>query len=1357
MKLVSRTFTRIPESEGEEPVRVECLDEFIEARAYVILGASGSGKSTVFRQEARRCKACFVTARNFICLDGHEWGTSTLFIDALDEMRVGSRDLREPLDQIRAKLSQLGCPRFRISCRDGGWLGSNDLRSLKALTAGKDIPVLRLDPLGMEEIRSVLNCQLDGNQAQQLLNGAIERGLQGLLENPLTLTLLAEALSGSNWPRNRTEAFALACGRLVPEINDEHLIATSGEISKQEVLRMAGRLCTYQLLTGRIGYVRVAGRTDQDFVSLEDLGEVDPEALRRVLGSRIFESPGAPGTVAPIHRLVAEFLAARYLAKLVGKGLPVGRILSLVCGYDGHVVSEFVGVTAWLAALCKKSRVQIMERNALGVLLQGDIKEFSPDEKGILIDYVAKQPWRRDDYYRLINNEDARIYDLATPDMSHVFRRYLQSPVNDDVAVRAALVVVKSLQCASAVSGLTSDLLQIVRNDQWHPTIRHHALIAFRKQSFGDDQAPTELTALIEDVAIGDVHDEDDELLGLLLDSLYPSVLGANEIVRFLKVPQSASLYGAYQSFWYRLASREMTWKQLREILDALYVAMPNVKERFFGHQMEREIVSRLPGKLLIRYLSRTHTTLDHSQLYNWLELTFNLGSRIRQSQKQVIRDWMLRHPKDLRIVIEHGIKRCHIPEQTDTYVRKFRRIIDNIEAPIQLSKWLRKQSNIARDLRIKMSLRQLSERGIPQSDRSKTALRPQSESKYPTSSSHRSMKESSLETLFGSEPSTEGSDEDYHVEPWCEEWRAKVGQDLEAVRSGSCTPSVLNVLSRTYCGNWQSIDGKTPIERLRKLLGDQLLVNAALSGLRGVVQRSDIPTADQIAEFVKLDRIHPLAYPFLVGLLEIGNDPARSEEPLDSRQTRTALAFHFSTPFGGLHDYQTDSSDGTDRDSPPWFYRLLSSESEVVAEVLVKMARAEISKGSVLFDVMHKLETSPEYEYLARRTCIPLLCAIPIRPTATQMDGLGCLLRAAILHGDKEDLLRLVDKKLGCLSMYAVQRVYWLASGLFCFSAKYRTELIQVLSKQERLISHFVDFMVGASPLPTWKPPLDKLDVKTLEHLILSVGKLYRPLARGMMLIEGPIFVEALIKRLSEDPSQRASRSLSRLLRSPQLESWQSLLQEAQLRQATIRRSVSFRYVSIRKLHQTLNNRQPTGAADLAALTTDQLETIASRIRDGNTSGWRQYWDFGKGKSPAKPRHEDLCRDLLLDDLRLGLENLNIDAQPEGRYADDKRADIKVSYREFNVPIEIKKSLHKELWTSMRNQLVQKYTRDPGCDGHGIYVVLWFGMDGAVPSPNGMRPRSARELKATLVDSLTPSERLKLHIVVFDVSEQSS
>ena len=105
-------------------------------------------------------------------------------------------------------------------------------------------------------------------------------------------------------------------------------------------------------------------------------------------------------------------------------------------------------------------------------------------------------------------------------------------------------------------------------------------------------------------------------------------------------------------------------------------------------------------------------------------------------------------------------------------------------------------------------------------------------------------------------------------------------------------------------------------------------------------------------------------------------------------------------------------------------------------------------------------------------------------------------------------------------------------------------------------------------------------------------------------------------------------------------------------------------------------------------------IEDLSKRIRDDSTSDWRQYWNVDSHNRATKPKPEKACRDALLSDLRNRVERLGIDAQPEGAYAADKRADIRASFGGFNVPIEIKRSCHRDLWTAIKGQLIARYTR---------------------------------------------------------------
>ena len=73
-----------------------------------------------------------------------------------------------------------------------------------------------------------------------------------------------------------------------------------------------------------------------------------------------------------------------------------------------------------------------------------------------------------------------------------------------------------------------------------------------------------------------------------------------------------------------------------------------------------------------------------------------------------------------------------------------------------------------------------------------------------------------------------------------------------------------------------------------------------------------------------------------------------------------------------------------------------------------------------------------------------------------------------------------------------------------------------------------------------------------------------------------------------------------------------------------------------------------------------------------------------------------------------------------------------------------------------MHTQLIAKYTRDPGADEYGIYLVFWFGeAERCRPTPrSGPKPKSAPQLEKALLETLTDAERRKIAVCVIDVSK---
>ncbi len=155
------------------------------------------------------------------------------------------------------------------------------------------------------------------------------------------------------------------------------------------------------------------------------------------------------GCFTPVHRHIAEFLGARHLAKLINGGLSTRRVLSLIAGDDGVVVTELRGLSAWLAAHSRTAREELIKGDPIGAGLYGDIREFSPDEKRKLILSLNREVTRVD--YRV--KFAAAFVPLASSDMESTLSEVLMDSRRDTEHQRVVEFLLWVLQEASPQPG----------------------------------------------------------------------------------------------------------------------------------------------------------------------------------------------------------------------------------------------------------------------------------------------------------------------------------------------------------------------------------------------------------------------------------------------------------------------------------------------------------------------------------------------------------------------------------------------------------------------------------------------------------------------------------------------------------------------------------------------------------------------------------------------------------------------------------------------------------------------------------------------------------------------------------------
>ena len=1347
------------------------VEDWKDEAAYVLLGPPGSGKTTTFRHQAECQDGCCVSARDFLTFDDRaEWHDTTLFIDGLDETRAGSADGRTPLDSIRTKLDRMGRPRFRLSCREADWFGSNDRDHLEMVSPSGAVKVLRLDPLSDRDIHRILRTFPGIEDPEDFIASAMGKGLHGLLVNPQSLKMLAVAVGADGvWPETRTQAFDTACRTLLAEHNEEHRMASPEPGGITELIEASGRLCAVQLLTGATGYALPGAKSDRHFLGIDWLPGTDREILRRSLASRLFESPTERRTV-PVHRQVAEFLAARYLAARVENGLPVGRILALITGYDGMVVSELRGFSAWLAAHSKPSRAEVIARDPLGTVLYGDAQHFAPQEKRLLLDGIERQTASNP---RLITSLqlDSRLGDLVSSDMENRVHDILTAPAREDSWQSFVVILLEALQHGEPLPTIAGPLKDLIRDGTRWPRIRDHAVDVFVRHRRNDDQALKELKELTSEVHAGRVAGSDDALLGRLLSTIYPEAISETEVMRYLRIPQRPNHSLDFGYFWSRQLPGRSTRSQLAVLLDQIAERYDDLLAEERAHGLPAFFIRRLPSNLLARFLRLSGDEVDLNRLFHWLETTAKAGDwthdpEIGREEAREIRGWFERRPAAWKTMLAMSLERCAERPgcakfswfYTCMREEEHGRLL-GVARPRDFGLWCLDQAvtasnRIAAEWLMAEVAECLHYRRFDEGlSREAVTIRLASFARLGDAFDRRILE------LEARTSDRDVSKSRAHARSLTErpDWHDHVKPHEDDLRGNMANPQLLHELATVYFGGYLNVRGNSPGDGLNALLsGDKGLVDAVLAGFRNTIDRDDLPSDTKVMRLGIANRTHWLALPFMAGLEQMAKTAPSGEIDTDHRRLRLALAIHFTVPMWPTARHPADRP-------PRWFAWALSNHPDVVADVLVRSVLSKLRKGAESPAGIHELAHSPDHAHVARLATMPLLRQFPVRCASGQLSSLNYLLLAARRHCDIPPLLELIDEKHADLRMNVAQRAYWLVAGLCIAPEPYAIRLESYAVGRERRIRFLAEAVTGQFATST--DLKYRQNAPALRLLIRLIGASCPPYSLDADTVEGVMMtldmnaadrVRDCIEQLASITTEDASRALDALSSDNDLRPWRSLLLDAAYRQKAARREAEFAYGNIAQVLETLAGGAPANAADLAALTLDHLNEIARTIRDGNTSDWKQYWNVDRYGRPQNPRPEDVCRDALLSDLRNRLMGLNVEVQPEGRYVNNKRADIRVSHAGFNVPVEIKKSCHRDLWSSVRSQLNALYSVDPGTEGHGIYLVLWFGdTKGCRPTPPETGPRavSSRELEDSLVSTLSAEERRKTRIRVIDVS----
>ena len=1309
-----RTCTVVDEGESRWDANKSAkpLTNYADEAAYVLIGEPGAGKTTSFKSEADNQGGVYVTVRNFLTFDEKpEWQGKTLFLDGLDESRVGTVDGRTPLDRIRTKLDQLDRPLFRLSCRWADWFGSNDRDRLREVSPDGTVTVVRLDPLSKQNIKDILTKKYSIQDADDFIGKARERGIDGLLKNPQNLDLLVKSVSRGKWPQSRKETFEQACRMLVREPNKEHRLAKQWRAETGPLIEAAGQLCAVQLFSGVAGFT-LSDRAvpDSDYPSL---AEVDGQAggcTRDVLGTRLFVGT-SEGKLAPAHRQIAEFLAARHVSGLVDGGLPLERILALITGFDGELLPSFQNFASWLAVHNMRSRKRLSRLDPSGLIYAGDRQTYSTDEKRDIVLNLRREsswnPWCD----RSISKVSG-IGRIVSPELKEVFRKILTDGERAREHQSYVMLLMQMLVDGEPLPALSDVLEQMVRDRTWNQGVRSAALdVLSRYHARGRLESAT-LTGMVAEIEDGSLDDPQDELLGILLKALYPKVLSIAEVQRYLRKPKLVAISSEYARFWTEHVPKESTPEQLADLLDGIAERFPEYRPFMVGDVGLHTGLGQLPVKLLNKVVSETRwrnsgRNVAVDRLYEWLGVASDSGLRFPEGDKAMVKFDLQWNADPLKALIAYGV---------ETSLRRGEECVDLVDRrlfgarPFEYARWCLEMVLAAeKEKAVSFYLQELFDcvmggvraNGMTvEGARAGLAADAALLNQFDHMVERRARAKTRTEGRTASEPSADT--EPPRDTPQQQAWQARIAAQASALRAGRGSPRLLYKAAEAYLGIHGDSSEKAPRDRLRNLVGGREdLIDLLVVGMEETIGRGDLPGCDDVVRLFDKRRVDWLVLPFVAGLHSLEQAGQLSAGDLNESQTRLGVAILYTLPRECV-DPNSSGQTGTYR--PEWFRAILRDEPALVAEVLRGTAARKLETGVQPATELHEVAIAEDHREVAAIASLPVLERFPTAQTDVALLALCWSLKAALERCDWSDVGRVIEERLRKGDQLPGERSCWLTAGYLVAPERYRDDL-RGLGEHEDGLKWLAMFVATAGRFPErFTRCFSPGDYKPLVAALGAALRLHG-------LPEKAYWSTAnLIATLGDDASPAATGALEALSKVSDARPWEPAIADAQQRQAQKRREYEYRHSDIEKVVRTLDNGAPANAGDLAALVFDELKDLSLKIRDGSTSDWRQHWNTDQYKRPTEPKHEDLCRDAVLSDLRDRLGRLGIDAQKEGSYAEDRRSDIRVSFAVFNVPVEIKRSCHRDLWTAVRSQLIAKYTRDPGAEGYGIYLVFWFG-----------------------------------------------
>lgn len=1322
IKTLTRSLRVRDDGTGKDRENNGTFEEFEAEDAIILLGDPGMGKTTLFREAA---KSNYTTVRNFL-INPYVPAGEALFLDALDEYRTiaGGRDASS---EVPKALCTLNKPRFRLACRAADWFGSTDQEVFKVASRSGRVVVLELCPLTRDEILNAVQ-EIFQNPAV-FLNEAESAGLGKLLGNPQTLELLARAWSTGRKPRSKFEAYEIGVSELLKEINLQHITRGHASPLLSNLRKAAGAAASTLLLSNSVGLSRAEPTEVNGYVSMTVVPYPNREELDAVLKRRLFISPEVD-RFEPIHRTIAEFLAAEDLSERIASGLPVDRVMALICGVDGGPVSSLRGLFAWLMCKIGQLAEYYVERDPYGVVTYGDASVLPPAAQCSIWTGLRQlgDPW-----FLATQDDRGSFRDLANLNTAKIILELLKDPATGVHLKIALLEAIINSSDNMGLNGIVRDMVLEKHDNTW---LRSTAVRAFAKSEQND---------------WGQLEVLDRELAQALDDPVAPEVRAnlilltrtdGNLAQRLLSIMEQAVSSNKEQDTigrFYKLIDLPSD-SDLDEILDGAFRVLKHKNKVRF------ELRSHLDEWLKRRL--KSSTPISPMQLSKWLRNMQVSHDRFSEKTLMSLKERFDKEP----MLFEEVFKLLAHESQNDE--KSFLLFLNHdLWQLLPPAVWPVPQSEFF--------LACAEKENDPEraGDLFRMYL-----SWFPKEGASIALAEAGFDFLNRRYAVAEalGNWNSCKIEKWRkDEWRmrdkgrhtdsvrhaknvAYFTQRLATIREGR-EEGALARAAGVYLGFYNSEPVTGAHERLVSVTNDEI-ADAFIEGFIRYAENPTIPKKERVIESWLTNSIpetHTLLSLSVFLRLNAGMAVPMKALP----DCLAVVVTHFNMSNKVPSYYETLSG---------WILQEARQHPDVVRSVLKEIWISCTTNKKGNLPGFYELSQDPgSQQFLALVSAEVLMAGIN-----EDKETVGKLVSVLVLH-DQRAALAIGETELVRNELSEEVRAIWSTALFLIDPNKYLDTWRNIRVGPDAALWEVIEVIRGGY-YETRESV--RLTPAQRAEIITSVGRRFMNVGHPSGAWWGnknpwdaSDFVANQVKLLAADASADAAVQLERLEKDGSLESYRDLIRHHRAQHEKQQRESSFTFASPEQVAKAIQNGAPATPNDLLTFVVDHLLLLAFEIKRTQRERYRAYWNES-GRSLIEPKREEVCSGLLADDLQNRVKPHGLIVTVEHHMVADKECDIVVLQgTERLLPIEVKHHYNSELWTAWRTQLDHLYTRDAKAGALGIYLVLWSGeaRDRMMPKlPDGLkRPTSEAELHSTLESLIPERDRHRLRVVVVDIS----